>query len=488
MQVDEIKEQNGECASDSAEENKAGMAGKPDESSDASVVDPNDLSVRKASVGELLKNAFPLIISQASMSFLALADTYFMGWIGPEAQAAVGFGGQSVFCLLSLFFGLISGLTTFVSQYFGAKRHSDCGKMLWHMLYLAVGLGILCAIFMGPLVDLMLTAMGTNPDIFDVTSEYMTVRLWACPIMFTAFTFLSFLRGIGNIRTQLIVAILVVVANIPLTYIFAFGLGPIPAFGVAGAAIGTVIAQGLEMLLYGSVVMKRKNALQFATRRMVKPVLSAYANIAKVALPVGAAWAIENWGWLVYNLYITTLPKEQAAANAIVQVFMYVAWTPGLAISIATTMMVGQYMGAKNIKSAEKSAHYAIIMSIVCLLSLGIMMFILRYVIAEAFSDDAVVVDIAVKLFYFAIAYQIFDAAGVTTSGALRGAGDTRFPMLICFIGIWGVMLPMMFILDYVYNLEIYGAWIASSAAIILCGCLYFARFVRGKWKTMFVE
>ena len=485
----------------------------------------NDLATREASFGEVWRYAIPLIISQASMSLLGLVDTFFMGKIGPEAQAAVGFGGPSVFGLLSLFFGLFSGLTTFVSQYYGAKRHKDCGKMLWHMLYLAIGLGILCTLIMDPIVYHLLVAMGTNAEVFDGTYDYMRIRMYVCPVMFMAFTFLSFLRGIGDMKTPAIVSIITVFINIPLTYVFAFGFGPIPAYGVAGAAIGTILSQVFEMLLYGAVVLNRKNAAQFATRhpvnlfgtttnavtkdndiqkdasataiqpsterpesRFVSPIPQGYRKIAKIALPVGICWAIENYGWILYGLYVTTLPKEQSAANAIVMIFTHVVWMPGLAISIATTALVGQYLGAGNIRSAEKSANCAIIMSIGCLVSISLILFLFRHFLAEAFSSDPTVIEITVNLLYFAIVYQVFDAAGVTTSGALRGAGDTRFPMVINFICIWGLMIPLMFYLDRAYQLGIYGAWGASSFAIIVCGCLYYARFKRGKWKKMKVS
>ncbi len=462
-----------------------------DESSDsAEKKNPaeEDLSTREASIGEVWKLALPIIISQASSALLGLVDTFFMGWIGSEAQAAVGFGAPSSFSILSLFFGLFSGLTTFVGQYFGAKKYSDCGKMLWHMLYLALGIGILCAIFINPLIHGLLTVMGTNPDIFDMTYDYLKIRMWVCPVVFISFSLLSFLRGIGDMKTPAIVSCLIVLLNIPLTYIFAFGLGPIPAFGVAGAAIGTVVAQFVEMVLYGLVVFNHRNAEKFKTRKMAKPVGKAYLDIAKIALPVGACWAIEEWGWVLYGVYITTLPKEQSAANAIVQVFMYIAWMPGLSISIATTTLVGQYLGAKNVRSAEKSAHYAIVMSIACLLSLGIIFFLLRYQLAAAFNSDSKVIEVTVNLFYFLVVYQVFDAAGVTISGALRGAGDTRFPMVISFVVIWGIMVPAVFILDKFFNFGVYGAWCASSLAIIVSGCFYFARFKRGKWKTMSIE
>lgn len=444
-----------------------------------------DLSVRKASLKEVIKLALPIIISMTSMSVLGLVDTFFMGLIGPSAQAAVGFGAPSTFSVLSLFFGLFSGLTTFVSQYYGAKRYSDCGKMLWHALYLALGFGILSAIFINPMLWWLLNVMHVNPDFIQETFDYMKVRMFAAPWVFVSYTLLSFLRGIGDMKTPAYVSFVAILANVPLTYIFAFGFGPVPAFGVAGAAIGTVISQAIEALIYACVVFGRKNNTAFSTRKIVRPVASVYGEYIRVALPVGGSWAIEHWGWIVYGLYISSLSKVEAAANAIIQSFMNLAFMPGLAISIAATTLVGQYMGAKNVKSAEKSANYALVLSVVCLFSLGFIMFLLRYVIAEGFSSDAEVIQVTANLFLFAFVYQIFDAAGVTTSGALRGAGDTRFPMVVSLGAIWGVMVPLIFVQDRLFGWGVYGAWGVSSLCIILCGCMYYVRFKRGKWKTM---
>ena len=359
-----------------------------------------DLSTRHASWREVFQLAWPIIISMASLSLLGLVDTFFMKWIGPEAQAAVGFGAPSTFSMLSLFFGLFSGLTTFVSQYFGAKRYRDCGKMLWHMLYIAVIIGVLSAIFLKPLIWQILVLTNVNPEFIHETYDYMAVRVTGAPWAFVSFTLLSFLRGKGDMKTPFIVSLITVAANVPLTYVFAFGFGPIPAYGVAGAAIGTIISQAIEMAIYAAVVFGKSNNTQFATRKICAPTLKCYIDITKIALPVGFAWAIENWGWIIYGLYVSSLSKVEAAANAIIQVFMNLAFMPGLAISIAATTLVGQYMGAKNVKSAEKSANYAMIMSIICLFSLGFVMFLLRYVIAGGFSDDPEVVEIAANLFY----------------------------------------------------------------------------------------
>lgn len=444
-----------------------------------------DLSTRHASVREVFWLALPIIISMASSSILGLVDTFFMGWVGPGAQAAVGFGAPTVFSLLSLFFGTITGLTTFVSQYFGARRYSECGRMLWHVLPAALVVGGLCALMLNPLITIILDVMGTNPEIVDDIYAYMSIRIYASPVIFISFALLSFLRGIGDMKTPAVVTGIAVILNVPLTYIFTFGWMGIPAYGAAGAAIGTVLAQFVEMLLYFYVVMNRRNADQYRTRSLVRPSLKTYLEFFKVSLPVGVCWGIEHAGWVIFGLYIASLSKEEAAAHAVVQSFMNLAFMPGLAISIAATTLVGQYLGAGNPKSAEKSARYSVRMSMGALVSLGLIFFVLRYVIADCFSDDPVVIQIAANLFIFVAIYQVFDAMGITLSGALRGAGDTRFPMFIMLGCIWFVMVPLVYVLGNVCGFGLYGAWTAGSLAIILMGVCYYARFKTGKWKTM---
>ena len=446
------------------------------------VTEHSDLSTRQASVGEVFRMALPIILSMLSMSLLGLVDTYFMGWIGPNAQAAVGLGGPSIFSIFSLFLGVISGLTTFVSQYYGAKKYSSCGNILWHTIFLAFVTGLFSLLLLLPLWDL-LVFIGINPDFIHETYDYVRIRLMAAPYLFVSFALLSYLRGLGNMKTPAIVSAVTVFVNIPLTYIFTFGCWIVPAFGVAGAAIATIIAQGLELLLYGMVVFNRKNNQLCATRRMVKPILATYKGYLKLSIPIGVSWALEHYGWLVFGGYIGTLSKEQAAANAIIMVFMNIAFMPGLAISIAATTLVGQYVGAQNIHSAEKSAYYSMCMAIACLVSLGFIFMIFRYPLASAFSTDEVVIGITANLFYIGAIYQVFDAIGATMAGALRGAGDTRSPMLIQVISIWLVMIPLVFIMGGRWG--VYGVWGASAVAIAVMGCAYLMRFRSGKWKSM---
>ena len=207
--------------------------------------------------------------------------------------------------------------------------------------------------------------------------------------------------------------------------------------------------------------------------------------LLKLSLPIGIGWAIEHVGWAIFGLYVGSLDKESAAANAIVQVFMNLVFMPGLAISIATTTLVGQYMGANNVKSAEKSANYSIMICIGFLLIIGIATYLCRYLIAEGFSDDPIVIKICADLFIFGVLYQLFDGLGVPSMGALRGAGDTKFPMILMFLCMWVLMIPLIFFLGDYLGYGVYGAWLSTCITCICVGIGGFWRFKRGHWKQL---
>lgn len=445
----------------------------------------DDMATRPARLKDVIRLAAPIIVSMVSMSLLGLVDTLFMRWVGSGAQAAIGLGSPLTFSIMSFFLGTLAGVTTFVSQYFGAKKYGESGKLLWHSVGIALIFGVLTIIVVIPLVWQLLVFMQTNGEIIDDAFRYMKVRLLAAPIVYASFAFVSFLRGIGDMKTPAITALVTVAANIPLTYIFTFGLGPIPAYGVTGAAIGTILSQLIELLCFMKVVLNKKHGMQYKTRQWYKPELSVLKAFFAVSLPIGISWAIEHVGWAAFGLFIGSLDKESAAAHAIVQVFMNLVFMPGLAISIAATTLVGQFMGAGNVKSAEKSAYYSIWICLGFLLGIGAIIFVCRYWIAEGFSTDAKVIQICANLFCFGIAYQVFDGIGVPSMGALRGAGDTRFPMLLMFLCMWGLMIPLVYLFGRYLGYGVYGAWGAMCISCMMMGLGSFGRFRRGLWKSM---
>jgi MATE family multidrug resistance protein len=146
---------------------------------------------------------------------------------------------------------------------------------------------------------------------------------------------------------------------------------------------------------------------------------------------------------------------------------------------------VGQYIGAGDIPSAERSAKTAIKIGLIIMCSMGGIFVVLRYQVAELFNRDPQVIALAADLFLFAAVFQTMDALGTVSSGAIRGAGDTRWPMVVSLLMAWLFFVPSIFILGKVLGYGIYGAWTGATIYICILGLLMFYRFKGGKWKSM---
>ncbi len=190
-------------------------------------------------------------------------------------------------------------------------------------------------------------------------------------------------------------------------------------------------------------------------------------------------------GWTVFGVFVSTLGDTDLAAHNIVRRLMHLSFLPGAALGVAATTLVGQYIGAGDTKSAERSAKTAILIGMAIMGSAGLLFFLFRVELARLFSHDPAVVEIAANLFIFGAFFQLIDAVGTVSSGAIRGAGDTRWPLVVSLLMSWLFFVPSIFILGKVLGMGIYGAWTGSTIYICILGSLLFWRFRSGKWKSI---
>jgi len=428
--------------------------------------------------GEVWSLSYPVIITMASMSLMGLVDTFFMGFIGTPQQGAAGLGAVLSWTLMSFFNGTITASNTFVAQFFGAATYKKCAVIA--LLSTAVVLGALV-----PNIGAIVGAIGSSPAVCGFATQYMDVRLLGAVFVFTNFCVVSFLRGIGDTRTPMKVTLLVNVINVGLTYLLVFGRMGLPAMGVRGAALGTVISQLVAAGIYLGIFFSRRMHERYATRRFRLPRAVLLRRFLKVGLPMGVWWVLEMGGFTVFTMFVSTLGDVQLAGHQIVRQMVHLSFLPGVALGVAATTLVGQYLGAGDPESAERSARTAIKIALIIMCSMGLVFVVLRFQLARLFNRDPAVVKLAANLFLFAAVFQTMDALGTVSSGAVRGAGDTRWPMVVSLLMSWFVFVPSIFILGKLLGYGIYGAWTGATVYICILGLLLYGRFRGGKWKTM---
>lgn len=443
------------------------------------VVHPTSGTVR-----EVAFMSFPIVIAFLSFSMMGIVDTVIMGRVGIAEQGAVGLGGLLAWALASLFTGSFTALNTFVAQDFGAKAFERIRRPVYTAISLIPFITTLVW-FLIPWFPDMIRAFGTEPTVAPLVVQYLKIRILGLPFLLLIFATVSFLRGLGDMRTPMINTILANIINAVLSIILVFGLLGFPKMGLAGAAIASVICTSFEALLNLAVFWSKKNNELYNTRSICRPRLNEIVRLVKVGLPIGLMWVMDVMVWTVFSVYSATLDPASLAAHMILFQILHLSFLPAAAISVAGQTLVGQYIGAKRIDLATKAANRAIAVGVGYMTLAGVVMAVFRYPLIGSFNPDPDVIFVGVRLTLIAALFQPFDGICITISGILRGAGDTRYPLLaVLFAGVF-VFAPCGYVLGEIMELGIYGAWVAALTYALSFAFLVGYRYRRGAWKAM---
>ena len=442
---------------------------------------PSVVTKYSGSSRELLAMAFPQIISFVSLSVMGVVDTLVVGHVGTAQQAGVGLGAGLFWGIMSFFTGTLSGVTTFVAQANGAGRTGELRRWVMVGLVLVLPMTLLCYSII-PFVGTLITVFHTTQEVRPHVVTYLNILILEAPFMFAMFVLVSFLRGLGDTVTPMVVTLVANIINAALDVVLVFGYLGFPALGVAGAALASVTGMFSSVVMLLWVYLNKHNNARYNTRQFIWITLGEVRRFLKLSVPIGASWAFETLAWNVMTVYIGTMGAVALASHTIVWQLISFSFMPTVALSVAASTIVGQYLGAGRPDLAKKSARVSIMWGLLLMGSIGVFFALGRHVIIGWFNSDPQVMAIGGWLLLIAAAFQLFDALGITIDGILRGAGDTRFPFLArAFAGLV-FFIPLIFILGGPVGWGIYGAWSSGLVFVVVLGVVMLWRYRRGKW------
>ncbi len=437
-------------------------------------------------IGELWFLAYPIIIATISQTVMGVVDTFYMGRVGTVEQGAVGLAAVLYWSMASLFVGTLQGISTFSAQHYGAGDYKRCGKDAWIGLYLTLPSAVLllaASFFILPIFELI----GSDEAVIPHAVDYLSIRLYGSFFVLVNYALISFLRGIGDTKTPMYCAIGANILNIVLDYPLILGIEAwgFKGFGAAGAASASVIATAVFSVVYLALFFFGKQSQKFGTRQIRGPALKDTASFLKTGAPIGGSWALEMVCWTFFMGIVSRMGEVALAATSIIVEVMHFSFMIAVSLSTAVTTLVGQYLGAEDVKTAQRSARTTVYCGVLFCLSMGILFFVLRGWIMSLFSLDPRVIETGSVIFIYVASFQCFDGLGKTCNGVIRGAGDTRWPMLMTMALAWGVFLPLTYILCEFTEIGVQGAWLAATVFIASLGVCMYLRYRSGKWKSM---
>lgn len=441
-------------------------------------------SLPKGGYYELWVLAYPNIVSMMLHNLLLVVDTLMIGMVSTAALAGVGLAQLILATLFHLHKGLAEGVLTLTAQYVGARQEQRCGVVVWQGLYVGGAITLLMATmipFVGPLFGLLQPA----PEALASGVSYMQIALIGESLVPLSLVLSYFLRGLGDTKTPMRIIVVGNGLNILGNYLLIFGHGGLPRLGVVGAAIATTIAEGLVLALLLWACLRRQIAESYATRRVIALEKAEMQRLGKIALPLGLQGGLEVGSFTVFAGMIGRMGTDQLALNHILLRLIVFVFLPVQGLAIATATLVGQYLGARDKGRAQDAGRRAIHLGVGYMGGIGLLFVGMPQRFLNFFTDEPQVVAMGMTVLPLLGLVQAGDALYWVCSGVFKGAGDSRWILVVSTIYNWLVFLPLAFLFGMVLEGGIFGAWSACAVMMLLQGATFWGRFRRGAWKEV---
>lgn len=437
--------------------------------------------------------ALPAVGEQVLNTLVGLADTFLvghlsitaaqqLGYTSSVALAGVGLANQIVWLCTVFFMAVSVGSTAVIARARGAGDTVLINRALRQSLILGLVMGTLTTIAGVTLAEPAVQLLGAGPDVLPQAASFL--RIAATTFLPASLLFIgtAALRGVGDTRTPLLVMLGVNVVNIVVSWLLINGNLGMPVLGVDGAAIGSAIARGGGGLVLMWLLWRGRGVLKLSLN--LRPDREIMSRIVQIGLPSGAEQLVFQGALLIFVRFINQLGTVAYAAHNVVLNIESLSFLPGMGYAVAASTLTGMALGARKPDEAEANAYEALWQGGLMMSLLGLVMIIFPHQLIALFAADPAVADTGATAMRLAGLFQPFLAMNFILSGALRGAGDTRWPLYTKIISTWGIRLPVMLLLLSM-SFGLTGVWIAMALDFAAQSFLALWRFRKGNWKRM---
>lgn len=435
-------------------------------------------------LGEILRFTLPLTFSMLTTAINTTVDMLFIGALGTAPLAAVPLAAFMYMIVWVLLIGVMRNSLAFTARAHGAGRPKAIGPILahYHLLALAGLPLMLLYVQAWPLVAHLNIL---SPEVRELSRVYLEVRAWDISFSMLLFLYTAFYQSIGNSRFPMLFNVAVVLVNIALDYGLIFGHWGLPALGVKGSALATVIAQGLGAFAIIAATHLGPARPLYALRLMARLKARTMREILRVGIPQGLGDCVEVTTWSFFILIVGRLGETTLAASNIGIQITHLMFLPGFAFGLAASSYIGRFLGAERPDAAKTTAGRVVALGVGYMGLMGIPLWFLGETLAGAFTSDGEVIRLAGLMFKVMALYQVIDGLGFITRTALGGAGDTTWPTLALLACALGVMFPAAWWLSTLVDPPLVGAWLGAFGYMAVYAALMQWRFHGGRWLTI---
>ncbi len=429
------------------------------------------------------KLAWPSILENLLQSVFNILMIKMVAQLGPAAIAGVGASNSLNMVAMASFFALSMGTTVLVAHATGANNPEAASRAAKQSLIYGLILGGIISFLGATFAPQAIAALGASPEVVAVGASYL--RAFSLGGVFIVTTFIAggVMRGSGDARTPMFVTLVSLIVSLLLAYPLIFGLWGLPELGVVGAGLATSAARGGGCIVLLTLLFRRGRGVELAGRDGWRPSLAPLRRLLDIGLPSMFESLFRAGGMLFFAAIVFRLGTTIAASQQIVQQVVFFSMMPGFGFSMAATTMVGQALGADNPARAKAASWFATRSCLVWMGTMGAVFFFGGGWIMRFFSTDPEIIAQGAAALRIVALAQPGQAIGIVLAGSLRGAGDTRYPMVTTGTAMWLVRLPLAWLFGITLGFGLAGIYLGWVIDSIVTASLNWLRYRTGRWQ-----
>ena len=426
----------------------------------------------------LFKLALPILLAQLAITSLGVVDTIMSGWVGTIDLAAIGLGSNIMLPIFIFGTGVLLAITPLVSKAKGQQNVALVSQFLHQGLIFAIPLGVFSSVLLMNL-HWLLNLLSLETAVYNLTADYLYYIAYGLPGIALYQVLRFFWEGLERTLPTMWISLFALLLNIPLNAIFIYGFGPIEAMGAAGCGVASALVMWSMFFIALGYVLKNSYLKPYFNlsklfiiewEKGLKPILA-------LGIPNSFALLFEVGMFSFIALFIAVLGSSVIAAHQIAISFTSLAFMVPLSLALALTVRTGRGFGQNSKKAVQTTIKTGFIWALLIGSVLAFISYYFRHIIVGIYSDDLVVIKLAVTLLVFAAMYQVFDAIQVSAAGVLRGFHDTKVTMWVTLMSYWGIGLGIGYLFAFGHFsfplMGVSGFWLGivlglSLAAILL--------------------
>jgi MATE family multidrug resistance protein len=427
----------------------------------------------------LLALGIPVVLSELGWMAMSVVDTIMVGHLGPVSIGAVGLANACYYSPALLGIGVLLGLDTRVSQAFGAGDFDECHRWLAQGIYLACIYAPLCMAGVW-FIPFAYGLLHVNPIVAPSTAIYLRILNWGTLPLLIYAGFRRYLQGVGKVKPVMFALLSANLVNWGGNWLLIYGHLGAPRMGLPGSALSTCLARVYMagVLVYaawrnehqrGHGLFTHWPGIQWARLR----------NLLALGLPSAGQIVLEVGAFGAATIMAGSLTADVLAAHQIVLNWASVTFMVPLGLSAGTAVAVGHAIGSKRFADARRLGWLGIAIAVVFMTIAAAAFLIIPVPILHVYSHDAGVIRNGVRLLVLAAAFQIFDGIQSVGTGALRGLGETRIPMLANLAGYWFFGLPLGWVLCFTLHWGVLGLWTGLTTSLIAISIVVLVKWSR---------